>query len=262
MSDTEPAISPDSPRLLKIIVISDYICAFCYIASKALHDAIAACNDLPIRFDVEYRPFTLMCPTAQIPGSTDSDKKLSRKAYLVKKLGQEHAEAKWKLVSEMAQKVGLAFADDGIVCRSTQAHRLAVKAYQVGGQKMQTQLNNILFHACFSKGEDISEHDFLADAAVKVGLMTRQKALEFLNSTECQECVDKMVQAARANSVNGVPFIMIDGKWALNGVQATECYIQIFRKLAQSTISPTPSGMSTACSDCNGPLVAPTVSVQ
>jgi predicted DsbA family dithiol-disulfide isomerase len=36
-----------------------------------------------------------------------------------------------------------------------------------------------------------------------------------------------MIEAARASGVNGVPSIIIDGKWALNGVQSTECYLQV-----------------------------------
>ncbi|KIJ62754.1 hypothetical protein HYDPIDRAFT_113841 [Hydnomerulius pinastri MD-312] len=260
MSDSESTISPEPQRLLKIIVISDYICSFCYIGNKALHDAIEACSDLPIRFDVEFRPFTLMC--ASSPHLDTSEKRLNRNAYLAKKFGKEQAEAKWKVVTEMAQKAGLTMAEDGIVCRSIQAHRLSVKAYQVGGQEMQKELNSILFDACFAKGEDISDITFLADAAVKIGLMNREKALEFLKSTEAQDCVDKMIEAARANGVNGVPFIIIDGKWALNGVQPMECYLQIFRKLAGSSGSPTPSGMSRTCSDCKGPIVAPALSAQ
>lgn len=77
------------------------ICAFCYIGNKVLYDAIEACRDLPVRFDVEFRPFTLLCST-----SPYLDKKPSRKEYLCKKLGDQY-EAKWKVVYEMAQKAGL-----------------------------------------------------------------------------------------------------------------------------------------------------------
>ncbi|KAF8553976.1 thioredoxin-like protein [Imleria badia] len=245
-------------RLVKIIVISDYICSFCYIANKSLHDAIEACRDLPITFDVEFRPFTLMCSSSLI----DADKGASRKAYLAKKLGKEQAEAKWKFALDMAQKAGLKMAEDGVICRSTQAHRLSVKAYQVGGQPMQQELNSLIFDSCFARGEDISRQDFLADSAVKVGLMNRERAVEFLKSTEALDCVEKMIEAARANGVNGVPFIIIDGKWALNGVQPVDCYIQIFRKLAQSCTSPSIPSLAKACKDCKDPIIAPPLFVQ
>ena len=39
--------------------------------------------------------------------SLDTNKGTSRKDYLAKKLGKEQAEAKWKVVTDMAQKAGL-----------------------------------------------------------------------------------------------------------------------------------------------------------
>ncbi|KAI9570511.1 thioredoxin-like protein [Boletus coccyginus] len=246
---------PEPPRPVKIIVISDFICTFCYIADKSLHDAIRACRDLPIRFDVEFRPFTLMCSSHFI----DANKGISRSAYLAKKFGKEQAEAKWKVALDMAQRAGLKLAEDGVLCRSTQAHRLSVKAYQVGGQEMQQQLNSLIFDASCAKGEDISRDSFLANVAVKVGLMNRERAVEFLKSTEALDCVEKMTEAARANGVNGVPFVIIDGKLALNGVQPMDRYIQIFRKLAESYTSPPTANPAKACKD---PIIASALSVQ
>lgn len=53
------------------------------------------------------------------------------------------------------------------------------------------------------------------------------QATAFLQDTDCKNCVNQMIEAARASGVNGVPSIIIDGKWALNGVQSTECYLQV-----------------------------------
>ena len=36
-----------------------------------------------------------------------------------------------------------------------------------------------------------------------------------------------MVEAAKAQGINGVPFVIIDGKWAVNGLQPVECFIQV-----------------------------------
>lgn len=85
------------PRL-----IFPQICSFCHIANKALHDAIDACSDLPIRFDVEFRPFSILCTS-----SLDTHKGTSRNAYLAKKFGKEQVEAKCKVAVDMAQKAGL-----------------------------------------------------------------------------------------------------------------------------------------------------------
>ncbi|EGN99114.1 hypothetical protein SERLA73DRAFT_73673 [Serpula lacrymans var. lacrymans S7.3] len=218
---------PHPQRLIKIIVISDYICAFCYIGNKELRDAIEQCSDLPVKFDVEFRPFTLVhCPEG---------KPIPRKAYLEKKFGPEQADMSWKVVGSMAQAAGLKIKDEGLMCQSANAHRLSVKAYQTGGQEMQQKVVATLFEASFVESQDLSNLDILADLAAKAELMDREQAVEFLQSDECKEDVEKMIAAAKANGVIGVPFIIINGKWALNGVQSTQCYIQIFRKLAKCT---------------------------
>jgi predicted DsbA family dithiol-disulfide isomerase len=220
--------SPESLRPIKIIVISDYVCSFCYTCDKVLRDAIEACRDLPVRFDVEFRPFTLVNISALNPNQV-----VYRNAYVVNKFGKEQGEIKLKAVNELAQKAGLKVAEDSIVCVTTQAHRLSAKAYQTGGQGVQNRFNAFIFDACLVKGVDISNEDVLVDAAVNIGLMNKEEATEFLRSTECLDCVEKMVEAARAQGINGVPFVIIDGKWAVNGLQPVECFIQIFRKLAQ-----------------------------
>lgn len=253
---SDPTLSQGVQRVIKIIVISDYICTFCYIGNKVLYDAIEACRDLPVRFDVEFRPFALICAT-----SPHVDKKPSRREYLAHKFGQHHSEAKLKVAYEMAQKAGLEMAEDGIICRPNLAHRLAVKAYQVGGQDMQREFNDLIFRAAFAEGRDISDFNFLVETTAQIGLMNKEKASEFLRSTECQDCVDKMIDAAKANQVNGVPFIIIDGKWALNGVQPKECYIQIFRKLAlppPEPLAPPPR----SCNDRRASIGSPALSVQ
>lgn len=236
MSDSDSTLSPEPQRTIKIIFISDYLCAFCYIGNKSLKDAIAGCRDLDVRFDVEFRPFTLLCQSSvpEVP-KAKGEKVPNRRDYLVRKFGKEQAESKWKVVEELAQKAGLPLAEDGIVARSTLAHRLAVKAYKVGGQAMQGHLNDILFDAIFAACKDVSDVEFLADAAEKIGLMNKAEATTFLQDTDCKNCVNQMIEAARASGVNGVPSIIIDGKWALNGVQSTECYLQILRKIAQSS---------------------------
>ncbi|KAF8139655.1 thioredoxin-like protein [Boletus edulis] len=234
---TSPA-SPESLRPIKIIVISDYICGFCYICDKILRDAIEACRDLPVRFDVEFRPFTLVDSSA-LPVANPNTV-VYRNAYVTKKFGNEQAEMKLKALNEFGVKAGLTLAEDSIVCGTTQAHRLSAKAYKDGGQVLQDKFNAFIFDACLTKMANISDEDVLVDAAVNTGLMNKEQATEFLRSTEYLDCVETMTEAAKANGINGVPFVIIDGKWAVNGLQPKECFVQIFRKLSHLPTSTAP----------------------
>jgi len=40
---------------------------------------------------------------------------------------------------------------------------------------MQNKFNALIFDACLAKGVDISDEDVLVDAAVKIGLMNKEK---------------------------------------------------------------------------------------
>jgi len=74
--------------------------------------------------------------------------------------------------------------------------------------------------------------------------MSKAEALSFLNSDECLAKVNHQVAEARAKGVTGVPFTIIDGKWAVSGGQSAPVFVKIFSKLADTPASP-PSQSST-----------------
>jgi len=241
MSDSESTLSPEPPRrTVKIIFFSDYICAFCYIGNKVLQDAVRACSDLPLRFDIEFRPFALL---SSLPCGTS----IKRTEFLEKKFGKEDVLMKMQYVETIAEQVGLKIAPDGIVCKPVNAHRLAARAYMLGGQELQSKFVQKVFDTVFRDAKDISNREVLVDMALEAGVMeTKEEVEKFLDSTDHIGCVKKMMEAARSSGVVGVPFLIIDGKWALNGVQPTECYIKLFRKLAEhhengTALSPCPN---------------------
>lgn len=65
--------------------------------------------------------------------------------------------------------------EDGPLSRSTRAHRLAAKAYKVGGQELQQALIQSYFKAFFEEGKDIGNLDLLGDLAQGVGLMSKDE---------------------------------------------------------------------------------------
>jgi predicted DsbA family dithiol-disulfide isomerase len=129
---------------------------------------------------------------------------------------------------------------------TVRAHRLSVKAYRVGGQRLQLPFLSAVLKASACDGKDIGSIDVLSSIAEEVGVMSKQEAIEFLKGDELKEEVMNMAESARGNGVKGVPVTVIDGKWALGGAQKAEVFVQIFRKLAAaaavgSAPSPFPS---------------------
>jgi predicted DsbA family dithiol-disulfide isomerase len=48
-----------------------------------------------------------------------------------------------------------------------------------------------------------------------------------MNSDECLAKVNHQVAEARAKGVTGVPFTIIDGKWAVSGGQSAPVFVKV-----------------------------------
>lgn len=63
----------------------------------------------------------------------------------------------------------------GFASQTTRAHRLCEKAYQLGGQDLQTPLLTAIYKAHMEEGQDIAEIAVLADIADNAGTMSREQ---------------------------------------------------------------------------------------
>jgi len=89
-------------KVVKIDVISDFICPWCYIGNLELQralDNVRAAN-LPVDFQVEYHPYSLQ------PGAAQTSPE-SKKESLSKKLGVARYEAMDVMVNERAKEHGV-----------------------------------------------------------------------------------------------------------------------------------------------------------
>jgi len=231
--------------VIKLTVVNDLICAFCYIGHYELNDAlnrVAKMPDLDVQFEIEYRPFRLI-NTACICEKSKVDKK----TFFLAKLGQEKLEAMGQTVKKWTDEKGIVIDFNGVISQTTRAHRLSRKAYHLGGQRYQLPLINGIFKAFCGESKDIGDVDVLADLAEQVGMMSKDEAIKFLESDELLDEVTEMAENARASGISGIPVTVIDGKWAVSGGQSSDVYFQIFKKLA------TCNGLHTKCPDTLSP---------
>jgi len=141
------------------------------------------------------------------------------------------------MATERGEAVGINFSFSGPICLTVPAHRLITKAYEIGGPAAQSALITPILRAYYEDDLDIGDPEVLADAVEQAALMSRAEALSFLKSDECLAKVNHQVAEARAKGVTGVPFTIIDGKWAVSGGQSAPVYVKIFSKLAETPAS-------------------------
>lgn len=63
--------------------------------------------------------------------------------------------------------------EDGQLSQSTRAHRLAAKAYQIGGESVQQQLLKAYFKAFFEEGKDIGNLELLGNIVQEIGFLSK-----------------------------------------------------------------------------------------
>ena len=129
---------------------------------------------------------------------------------------------------------GIKFDYGGNMSNTFLSHRLVEKAYEHGGEKSQRSLVEELFAGYFENQKDVGDHDYLASIGVKTGIFKdAEEAKTFLTSDELKSEVCADVRKAQSMGVSGVPFTVINNKYAVSGAQEPDAFLQIFRKIAQ-----------------------------
>ncbi|KAI0077036.1 thioredoxin-like protein [Panus rudis PR-1116 ss-1] len=225
-----------TPRVVKLIVFSDITCPWCYISLREMDKAMNQCTECPVRFEIEYRPYRL---NASLKDGEMHD----RREWIESRFGKEKADAMEFMISSRGEELGLKIKLwDGVITQTTMAHRLLLKAWKLGGQTLQLPTLEALFKAYFEDGQNMGDVATLARIAAANGVMSEEEAVQFLESDELLKEVEQMMMEVRRKGVTGVPFVVIDGKWAVSGGQSAETYVQIFKKIGRSDKpSPIPS---------------------
>lgn len=124
-------------------------------------------------------------------------------------------------VSALAAEVGLEYHLEKAQYGNTfDAHRLLQLA---ATHHLQTELEERLFKAYFSEGAALGDSETLVKLASEVGL-DADEARRVLESSAYAEEVRADGQRARALGIGGVPFFVLEEKYAVSGAQPTEVF--------------------------------------
>ena len=113
------------------------------------------------------------------------------------------------------------------------AHRLAKLAEQEGFDKT---VSESLLKAYFIDGEKIGTEDVLLRIAEEAGI-SRDRAKEVLDSDEFADDVRMDIAEARQIGVKGVPFFVINRKYAISGAQPAEAFANALDKLRKKKLN-------------------------
>lgn len=207
---------------MKIEVWSDFVCPFCYIGKRRLEMALA---DFPHKdkVEVEYKSFELDPNSPNYSGKSIHE-------MLASKYGMSIEQAKQANdgISKQAAEIGLIYHFDDMKYGNTfDAHRLAKFAKTKGKEH---ELTEKLLHGYFTESIDLGNIDALANIAELVGL-DRQEAIAVIQDKNAFATDVRNDEAlARQYEISGVPFFIINQKYAISGAQPTGTFSNALQK--------------------------------
>jgi predicted DsbA family dithiol-disulfide isomerase len=211
---------------LRIDIVSDFSCPWCYIGKRRIASAIEvwhASNPDAAAPIVRWLPYQLH---PEVPGGGTS-----RREYQQQKAGPEGPDPrKHEHIAALAWKLGLHLAFEKIAVQpnTTLAHRLTVLAVREGRQD---EVVEGLFSAFFVEGRNISDSATLADIGEAAGLERAQVAA-YLESDEDAHVVSRLDFEARVAGIDTVPFFVFNRKVGVPGAHEVKVLVEAMEQAA------------------------------
>jgi len=212
-----------SQQPVRIDVVSDVVCPWCFIGKRRLEKAIALNPHVPV--EVHWRPYFL---NDWIPREG-----ISREQYLTTKFGSpERYRGIAQRVVAAASAEGLNYAMDKISRQpnTLDAHRLIRWAEQAGKA---AEMKQKLMDLYFTEGADLTDRAVLVQAAADIGLEA-DKMRQALASEQDVAEIEREALSAKEAGIEGVPCFIFGGKFAVSGAQAPEYLAEAIARAAEA----------------------------
>ena len=201
---------------MEIEIWSDVMCPFCYIGKRKFEAGLAQfAHNTDV--NVVWKSFQLN------PGlKTDPSKNVNQYLADIKGWSLQQAEQMNDRVTDMAREVGLEYHfDKAIVANSWDAHRLVQLAKTKG---LGDAAEERLFRAYFTEGKNTSDPTTLIELGTDIGL-DASAISQMLTSNAFHDEVNHDLYEAQQLGIRGVPFFVLNRKYAVSGAQAPETFL-------------------------------------
>ncbi|MEK9925780.1 MAG: DsbA family oxidoreductase [Alphaproteobacteria bacterium] len=190
---------------LTIEIFADVICPWCYIGKRRLDAALAARPH--VRPQIIWRAFLL--------NQTMPKEGMRRSAYLAAKFGHSAA-AVYGRVAAAGMDSGIHFNFDAI--ERTPNSRAAQKLLLAAGTDT-ASLSEALYRAYFIDGRDLGDEQILADILTS---HDRTDLAAAISSETINRQMDNDIATANQLKLDGVPYFIFGGKFAVAGAHLPE----------------------------------------
>ena len=208
---------------MKIDVYSDMVCPWCRIGKKNLETALAAwAREAEEQPEIKYHAF-LLDPSVPPDG-------LPFRETMTGKFGDARLlDGMLSRVTEAGAAIGLTFRFDRVTRMPNT--RLAHRITALLPDERQGDWINAVMTAYFEHGRDIGAEDALLEIVATLGFDAADLRAR-LDAGEGEREVENDLAAARAMGIGGVPFFILNRRYALSGAYPADRFLEAFRRVA------------------------------
>lgn len=210
-----------------IKIISDTVCPFCYLARARIGRAIALFQKtVP---NASASTFTIRWHAFQLDRAAPRGQSVSVRDVAVQRFGADRLAAKRERMAQLGDQEGFGFTFSGRIGNTRDSHRLAHLGRALGGWELEDKVQVAMMKMFFEEGGDITSYDDLSAAAEKAGI-ERAVARKWLEDGAGGDEVDREVDEMERLGMKGVPKILIDGKFVVEGADdVTAIFEQLYK---------------------------------
>jgi len=214
---------------MKIEIWSDVMCPFCYIGKRNFEQALETLS-FKDEVKVEWKSFQLDPTLEQSETKTTSEYFREKKGF-----PEEQAKQMTNQVIQMGKASGIDFNfEKALITNTFTAHKLLHLAKK---HNKSNEMEEELFKAHFLDGKNVGDIDTLVSLAISLGI-DAEKAKKSLQSEEFDYEINQDILEARNNGISGVPFFILNGKYAVSGAQPAEVLKNALTQTYAETVIP------------------------
>jgi predicted DsbA family dithiol-disulfide isomerase len=218
---------------MKIQVVQDLICPWCYIGHHNLDVALrdwTASHAEPV--EIEWLPYQLDPLEEGAPQEGFQERFMTRKGIAPEQMGQM-----FDRVTQVGASLGIPFRFDKVtVAVDSLPGHIAIAAAPAAKQ---SALVSAFHKAYFEEGRDIGNTDEVLAIATAAGLGPDevQGVRNAIADPSSRQAVRDLIREVQEAGITSVPYFVVDGKIGLSGGQPPEVFTQVFEQAAAAPVS-------------------------